>query len=312
MRQDYSSEENAAIAGDLAVATTQKTDVRPEHQLYHEYSTDVDQTRTNVHYEQPPEFFLLITGGDWNVYSANLWDPGTETDTQSQAAKLDLIARLAGLQKGMRLIDVGCGWAGPLTYLCETYGLTGTGLTLSPTQKKYAEGRIARHGVDAKIVLSHWEDYTPEEQVDAIYTDEVIVHFFNLGGFFQKSHDWLKPGGVMINKELHLKHPRHAKLERGGEFVSQIYGDTGNYRTLAEETKLANDAGFDIERVHHIERRHYEVTIDHWLANMHKHADQLKEMVGEQHYRDFRVYLRLARHIQRNVTLDVVVCRRFD
>ena len=64
--------------------------------------------------------------------------------------------------------------------------------------------------------------------------------------------------------------------------------------------------------MHHIERRHYEMTIDHWLANMHKHADQLKEMVGDQHYRDFRVYLRLARHIQRNVTLDVVVCRRFD
>ena len=145
--------------------------------------------------------------------------------------------------------------------------------------------------------------------MDAIYTDEVIVHFFNLGGFFTKCHDWLKPGGVMINKELHLKHPRHAKLERGGEFVSQIYGDTGNYRTLAEETRLANEAGFDIERVHHIERRHYETTIDHWLANMHKHADQLKEMVGDQHYRDFRVYLRLARHIQRNVTLDVVVCR---
>ena len=53
------------------------------------------------------------------------------------------------------------------------------------------------------------------------------------------------------------------------------------------------------------------MTIDHWLANMHKHMDQLKEMVGEQHYRDFRVYLRLARHIQRNVTLDVVVCRKF-
>ena len=145
------------------VASSQKTDVRPEHQLYHEYTTDVDQARTNVHYEQPPEFFLLITGGEWNVYSANLWDPGTEDDTASQQAKLDLIARLAGLERGMRLIDVGCGWAGPLTYLCDTYGLTGTGLTLSPTQKGYAEQRIARRGTDAKIVLSHWEDYTPEE-----------------------------------------------------------------------------------------------------------------------------------------------------
>jgi cyclopropane-fatty-acyl-phospholipid synthase len=188
------------------VASSQRTDIRPEHQLYHSYTTEVDQARTNVHYEQPPEFFLLITGGDWNVYSANLWDPGTEDDTASQQAKLDLIARLAGLKKGMRLIDVGAGWAGPLTYLTDTYGLTGTGLTLSPTQKAYAEERIAKRGTDATMVLSHWEDYTPPEQVDAIYTDEVIVHFFNLGGFFTKCHDWLKPGGVMINKELHLKH----------------------------------------------------------------------------------------------------------
>jgi len=45
-------------------------------------------------------------------------------------------------------------------------------------------------------------------------------------------------------------------FDRGGEFVSQIYGDTGILPDLAEETRLANDAGFDIERVHHIERRH--------------------------------------------------------
>ena len=60
------------------MASSQKTDIRPEHQLYHAYTTEVDQARTNVH-EQPPDFFLLITGGDWNVYSANLWDPGTRT-----------------------------------------------------------------------------------------------------------------------------------------------------------------------------------------------------------------------------------------
>ena len=71
------------------MATTQRNDVRPEHQLYHEYTTEVDQTRTNVHYEQPPEFFLLITGGDRNVYSANLWDPGTEDATAATSGWAD-------------------------------------------------------------------------------------------------------------------------------------------------------------------------------------------------------------------------------
>ena len=284
--------------------------VSTEHQLYHAYSAEEDQLRTNVHYEQPPEFFTLITGGEWNVYSGNLWDPGVVDDTGSQEAKLELIAELAGLRPGMRLLDVGCGWAGPLTYLSTRHRVEAVGLTLSPTQRRFAQERIARHRADAEVVVSHWQEYTSARPFDVVYTDEVIVHFNDLGGFFRHCHDLLAPGGVMINKELHLKHPRHALLERGGEFVNEIYGDTGNYRTLAEELELAYAAGFEVERVHHIPRRHYETTIAHWLANMHANRGVLRALVGEEHYRDFRTYLRLARRLQRNVSLDVMVCRR--
>lgn len=280
------------------------------HQLYHAYSVAEDGERTNVHYEQPPEFFERITGGRWNVYSCNLWGEGVGDDTAAQEAKLDLVAGLAGLRSGMRLLDVGCGWGGPLTYLCTEYGLDGVGLTLSPTQRAAAESRIAREGARARVELVHWQEYRPRQRFDAVYTDEVIVHFTDLGGFFGHCHELLAPGGVMVNKELHLKHPRLATLERGGEFVSEIYGDTGNYRTLADELQLVNQAGFDVERVHHIERRHYEATLDRWLHNMHASRERLVELVGEAHYRAFRTYLKLARRIQRNMTLDVVVCRR--
>jgi cyclopropane-fatty-acyl-phospholipid synthase len=280
------------------------------HQLYHAYSVAEDGERTNVHYEQPPEFFTIITGGRWHVYSCNLWDDDTADDTAAQEAKLELVAELAGLRAGMRLLDVGCGWAGPLTYLCTRHDLDGVGLTLSPTQKAAADERIRNEGARAEVQLAHWQDYAPAQPFDAVYTDEVIVHFNDLGGFFQRCHEMLTAGGVMVNKELHLKHPRFARLERGGEFVSEIYGDTGNYRTLSEELALAGRAGFDVERVHHVERRHYEATIDHWLHNMHTNRGRLVALVGEEHYRAFRTYLKLARRIQRNMTLDVVVCRK--
>ena len=282
---------------------------RPEHQLYHEYSVKEDQERTNVHYEQPPEFFYLFTGGEWNVYSCNLWDTATN-DTESQEAKLDRTGELAGLQPGMRILDVGCGWAGPLTYLCKKFGVSGVGLTLSPTQKQCADERIAKHGVDAKVQISHWEEFEDEQKFDAVVTDEVIVHFFDLGGFFEKAHGWLKDGGVMVNKELHHKHPRHAVLERGGEFISEIYGDTGNYRTLAEELQLGYEAGFDMT-VHHIPAWHYEKTIDHWQANMYEHRERIKELLGDEGYKNWRIYLKLARRIQKNMTLDYVVGRKF-
>jgi cyclopropane fatty-acyl-phospholipid synthase-like methyltransferase len=114
----------------------------------------------------------------------------------------------------------------------------------------------------------------------------------------------------MVNKELHLAHPRYAVLERGGEFVSEVYGDTGNYRTLAEELQLTYDAGFQNDRVHHIPRHHYETTIDHWLANMHANRESMVAASGEEMYRRFRIYLRLARRIQQNVTLDIVASHK--
>lgn len=103
----------------------------PEQQLYQPLTTEEDHTRTNLHYEQPPEFFQRITGGEWNVYSCNLWDRA-RTDTESQEAKLDLLAELMELRSGQRILDIGCGWAGPLTYLCKTYGVRG-GAQRGPT-----------------------------------------------------------------------------------------------------------------------------------------------------------------------------------
>src|SRR5205823_4876414 len=76
----------------------------PDQELFQRYSNQEDAARTNIHYEQPREFFYAITGGEWNVYSCNLWTDAT-TDTESQEAKLDLLARLMELKPGQRILD---------------------------------------------------------------------------------------------------------------------------------------------------------------------------------------------------------------
>src|SRR5207248_9494573 len=124
-------------------------------QTYTKYTVDEDRQHTNVHYEQPPRFFLAITGGEWNSYSCNIWE-GVDDDTAAQEKKLDLTASLAQIGPRSRILDVGCGWGGPLTYLCHRHGARGVGLTLSSTQKKAADERIARYGVDARVIEQHW------------------------------------------------------------------------------------------------------------------------------------------------------------
>jgi cyclopropane-fatty-acyl-phospholipid synthase len=283
----------------------------PEQQLYQPLSAEEDRERTNTHYEQPVEFFYALTGGEWNVYSANLWS-GAETQTESQEKKLDLLAELMHLRPGMRILDVGCGWGGPLVYLTKKYGVPGVGLTLSSLQKGAAEERIAAHSADVTIVESHWKDYVDTEPFDVVYTDEVIVHFHELGDFFAKVYGLLRPGGVMLNKELHLVHARHSEMTRAMSFINEVFGSTGNYRTLAEELTLVGEAGFDVEAIRQMPLREYQKTVDSWLANMKGQRPRLEELVGRETFRRFQTYLQLCHYIHggTRMTLDLVVCRK--
>ena len=285
----------------------------PEQEFYQPYTTEEDKEHTNVHYEQPPEFFTTITGGRWNVYSCNLWDQDNAADdTAAQEAKLDMFAEMLGLKAGQRILDVGCGWGGPLTYLSKTYGVEGVGLTLSPTQKAFAEQRIANEQANVRVIESHWRDYEDDRPFDAIFTDEVIVHFSDLRGFFAKAHSLLRPGGMFLNKELHFSSTQHTHLSRGDVFLNEIYGLTGNYRMLWEELKFLDETGFELSEVRTMPRRHYQKQAERWQANMYAAKDRLQELVGAEHYRRFRIYLKLVGKLfaGHQMTIDVVLSTR--
>jgi len=283
----------------------------PEEDFYQPISAEEDKRRTNTHYDKPPAFFLLMTGGEWNVYSANLWDKA-QTDTESQEAKLDLMAECMELKPGQRIMDVGCGWAGPLVYLCKKYGVSGVGLTLSAQQKGYAEERIARYGVDAKIHQSHWRDYQDDRPFDAIYTDEVIVHFNDLGGFFAKCHSLLRDGGLLVNKEIHFTHSQYCSISRGLTYVNEVFGYTGNYRTLVQELSLLDENNFEIKGITPFPPWHYQKTMSRWLSNMHEHREELEALVGRETYLRFRKYLKIAHFMvgQHQTSLEIVAGRK--
>jgi cyclopropane-fatty-acyl-phospholipid synthase len=284
----------------------------PLQEFHQSYSPEEDRDRTNVHYEQPVEFFYTITGGKWNVYSCNWWEPQTTDPTVSQEAKLDLFAQLLNLQPGQRILDVGCGWGGPLTYLCQKYGVRGVGLTLSSKQKAAAEARAAKYGVDVQIIEEHWANYTDSEGFDAVYTDEVIVHFNRLGDYFRKVYTLLHEGGLMLNKELHNVHPEYGKINRTTAHINEIYGFTGNYRSLGEELTLANDAGFEVQNIVQFPRSHYLKTASNWIANMEEHRDSLIELVGKDYYRQFLIYLKIVYRLfsGEKLTIDTILCRK--
>jgi cyclopropane-fatty-acyl-phospholipid synthase len=259
--------------------------------LYTRYDRSEEMARTTYHYEKPSEFFTTLTGGEWNVYSGLLWEDGF-TVTQAQEKKLDCVAELLGLRPGMRVLDVGCGWGGPLVYLCRRYGVSGHGITITPGQLPIAQARAARHGVNARFEVRHWEDLPEVAAYDAIYSDEVLVHFPNLKVFFAKASAVLCPGGRMAHKELHLVNSRHATMSRFGKQIHQVYGYSGHYVPLHAELSALDAAGFDLEHVVEIPLEHYHRTMLTWLKHLAEGRARLTTLVGADVYRQYCIYLR--------------------
>jgi cyclopropane fatty-acyl-phospholipid synthase-like methyltransferase len=167
--------------------------------------------------------------------------------------------------------------------------------------------------VNAQVRIQHWEDFDEPESFDAIYTDEVIVHFNDLQGFFEKCFRLLKPGGMMVNKEGHFTRKEYlTSLSRGEVFVNEIYGFTGNYRTVWEELQMIDEAGFQLSWHHQIDRSHYRKTFDSWLSNMFKNKDRMIEVSSEEDYKRFRIYVKLVRQGFNSTvpTVDIIAARK--
>jgi cyclopropane-fatty-acyl-phospholipid synthase len=300
--------------------------VRPEHLVpfYQDLTPEEDRERTNVHYMLPPRFFTAFTGGDWHVYSCNLWGEDTAPDvrdpqmqTRAQERKLDAFAQLLELSPGKRVLDIGCAWGGPLLYLCQKYGVIGHGINLSERQLEHARQWAARLGVSCTFELCHWQDLNPKERFDAVMSDEVIVHVHRLETMFRKVASVLVPNGVMVNKELHFGHPRFGHgLSRASLFINALFGGTGNYRALAEELQLANAAGFAIEEVRQIPAIEYVHTLASWRANLFRARAELIELVGREVFSEYTRYLMLlelmVRGSRRQMELHFVKCRKLD
>ena len=278
------------------------------------WSVEEDIERTNTHYDLPAEFFVTFTGGRWSCYSCNLWE-GATTETESQERKFDLLAELMELRPGQRVLDVGSGWGGGLVYLAKRYGVSGIGISLSPSQRAYATERAEREQVAAvDFRVCHWRDLEDAERFDAVYSDEVVCHFKDLAGYFGKVKGLLKPGGRMLNKELHLTSSRYLRQTKAGAFLTSIIAGTGEYRILHDELAILDRAGFALEQVRQIPAVNFQKTMDAWYKNLQAARARLEELVGAQEYRRHQIYFRFARRTFADspVSVDIVLARPID
>ena len=116
------------------------------------HSVERDAAAVRYHYDVGNDFFALFLDESM-TYSCAIFSRGAQTLEQAQRTKLDLVAGKLGLKLGMRLLDVGCGWGSFAIHAAREYGVTVTGVTLSPPQAELARERVEQAGLSEQVEI---------------------------------------------------------------------------------------------------------------------------------------------------------------
>ncbi|WP_045384874.1 class I SAM-dependent methyltransferase, partial [Mycobacterium kyorinense] len=120
-----------------------------------------------AHYDLSDEFFALFLDPS-RTYSCAYFERDDMTLEQAQLAKIDLALGKLGLQPGMTLLDVGCGWGATMRRAIEKYDVNVIGLTLSKNQVAHVQQTFEAMDTarSRRVLLQGWEQW--DEPVDRI------------------------------------------------------------------------------------------------------------------------------------------------
>jgi cyclopropane-fatty-acyl-phospholipid synthase len=137
---------------------------------------------------------LFAVDSDYGVYTPGIYLSEDDSLEEGAERKLQAAFDALRLDKGSRVLDVGCGWGGFLRF-CSTRGVDATGITLSQHQRDHAMKRLIDDGLEADVLYQDFFSYEPTEKFDGISLMGVFEDLASYKKVMPRLASWLKPGG---------------------------------------------------------------------------------------------------------------------
>ena len=267
------------------------SELRPQGALH---SKARDARAVRHHYDLSNEFFALFLDRSM-TYSCAFFSRDDTSLESAQEAKLDLTCRKLGLEKGQRVLDIGCGWGSFAIHAAARYGTDVVGITLSEPQATLARARASEAGLADRVTIRvmDYRDLSGE-RFDALASIGMVEH---VGGnridlYAERLASLVRPGGRLLNHGIaRLFHSAHPP----GPFSDRYVFPDGDTLHLSRVLHALERAGFVTE---HIEGfgADYAETLRHWARRLDEHRARALQLVGEERLRVWRLYLRAARN----------------
>lgn len=253
-----------------------------------------------AHYDLSDDFFRLFLDPT-QTYSCAYFERDDMTLEEAQVAKIDLALGKLGLQPGMTLLDVGCGWGATMRRAIEKYDVNVVGLTLSKNQTAHVQRLFDE--IDSprskRVLLNGWEQF--DEPIDRIVSIGAFEHFGpdRYDDFFSLADNILPTDGVMLlhtitsltgQQMFDRGLPITAELVRFFKFILTEIFPGGATPTIEMVEEHSAKAGFTLTRRQSLQP-HYARTLDLWAEALEAHKDEAIEIQSDEVYERYIKYL---------------------
>ena len=258
----------------------------------------VKQARRNIasHYDLSNELYRLFLDESMTYSSAVFADPA-QSLAEAQRTKYARVADLAGVERGMRVLEIGSGWGSFAMYLAAERGAAHvTTITISEEQAKLARERIEAAGLTDRIAVELRDYREMDGEFDAIVSIEMLeaVGHEYFPAFFETCDRVLRRGGRIGLQSITYPDARYEEQRRGANWIQQYIFPGGLLPSLAVIERATHRTSLMVTGVTDI-GAHYAPTLRAWRANFMGNLDAVRALGFDDRFvRMWEYYLALC------------------
>jgi len=257
-----------------------------------------------AHYNQITEAWGLLLGEEFHY---GVFRSGEENLATATGQLTDLMVEAAHLERGQRVLDVGCGTGAPACRLVSEHDVEVVGITTSEVGVAAATERARSAGLAAATfeVRDGTANGLPDASFDRVWVMESSHLMPDRQALFSECVRVLRPGGRLVlcdvirRREipfLELRDRREEFAVLRAAFGAARMDPLADYAAYAEKAGLTPDEVVDITA-------ETLPTFDRWQQNVTDHRDEVNRILGKDSVDTFERSLDILRNFWQDGTL---------
>jgi len=230
------------------------------------------------HYDLGNDFYKLWLD-ETMTYSSAIFKNEKESLTEAQENKYQLLIDSLGIKSHHKVLEIGCGWGGFAEYAAKKVGCTIKGITISPSQLKFATNRIKELNLDNKVSLELCDYRDLKGKYDRVVSIEMIeaVGEKYWRNYFKKIKDVLKKDGLAGIQVILINNKSYQKYSKSVDFIQKYVFPGGMLPSQEKLNENYVDAGL-VEVNSHSFGKSYAKTLTIWHKEFLNSLSSIKKL----------------------------------